>query len=224
MSKKDIPGGLPGPTVRVPVEFELQLVTSRCEDLERQLAVLDALLQRQTERASRLKDDRDALRAKLEQAREALQDALSRMRPDESGLQRFALASLAALDARELKPVDSTRPIWVFDEATGTMKIDAGKEAGMRHAVRWFADQMEQTMRHHDDSRGSLGWRGETLSYLGERLREEVEELKEACNHTLGPDYPESVQRVIRESVDVANFAMMIADVTRMRAEREAGG
>ena len=39
-----VPGGLPGPTVRAPLKFELDLVSARCEELERELAEAQAAL------------------------------------------------------------------------------------------------------------------------------------------------------------------------------------
>jgi NTP pyrophosphatase (non-canonical NTP hydrolase) len=52
------------------------------------------------------------------------------------------------------------------------------------------------------------GWIGELPSTLLRRLREEADELEIAFNargHTKGD--------ILREAADVANFAMMIADV-----------
>lgn len=77
----------------------------------------------------------------------------------------------------------------------------------LRPAVKWFAEQMELTLRANDH-KGPDGW--VFYEYTGEfidRLREETAELENAIG--LGKDVP----AVIGEAADVANFAMMIADV-----------
>lgn len=83
----------------------------------------------------------------------------------------------------------------------------------LRPTVQWFAEQMELELRKHDDYRGKKGWRSHrcTLAYLFGRLHEEVEELVDAYGK-------EGVADIrIAEAVDVANFAMMIADHSRSR-------
>jgi hypothetical protein len=97
-----------------------------------------------------------------------------------------------------------------------------------RQEIRWFADAMEMKLRENDHKGG--WWSvvdGEIHTcdpmWLLERLRQEVDELaKEVapepcgcralseCNHfAWGPDK----RRVVKEAADIANFAMMIADV-----------
>lgn len=50
------------------------------------------------------------------------------------------------------------------------------------------------------------GWQQETNGYLIRRLRQEVEELRDAIRDG------RSAHHIINEAADVANFAMMIAD------------
>ena len=73
----------------------------------------------------------------------------------------------------------------------------------LRESVRWFAGQMELKLRKHDDSRGSSGWKDCDNKYLLSRLFEEYLELVIAARDS---------GDIIPEAVDVANFAMMIAD------------
>lgn len=68
-----------------------------------------------------------------------------------------------------------------------------------RREVDWFADQMERVLQAHDD-KGH--WSNCPIEYLLRRLREEVAEL-------------EANPSDIDEAIDVANFAMMIADASR---------
>lgn len=91
---------------------------------------------------------------------------------------------------------------------------DAG--SGWRPEVRAFADLMEQTLRKNDH-KGT--WKGEARLWLLSRLREEVQELEEAISYAQSYDTSDRGARINpwgavgREAADVANFAMMIADV-----------
>lgn len=87
--------------------------------------------------------------------------------------------------------------------------------------VEWFAARMkaklgvrETTLSDGSPSgRKQLGWRDSTLWKLFKRLLDEEDELR----HTIpseGTFFPEST---IDEAVDVANFAMMIADWAAQR-------
>ena len=77
----------------------------------------------------------------------------------------------------------------------------------MRSEVYRFAVEMERNLQKHDNR---PGWKDESSDYLLERLREELEELQAAIDHT--DDGRET--RILKEAADVANFAMMIADIT----------
>lgn len=91
----------------------------------------------------------------------------------------------------------------------------------LRPEVSWFAQQMEQVLRANDHK---PGWKDWSRVEAFERLEDETEELRQA----LGVFRPkatleERMAIVIKEAVDVANFAMMIADITRMDRERKGG-
>jgi len=76
----------------------------------------------------------------------------------------------------------------------------------LRPCVAWFANQMERKLREHDDRDG---WRGKPVNWLMLRPREELAELQQAIGEH------RHLECVVDESTDVANFAMMIADVLR---------
>ncbi len=81
----------------------------------------------------------------------------------------------------------------------------------LRPAVQGFAERMEANLRRHDE-RGTSGWDDETIDFLKARLHEEVDELVIALH--MSKAYPGEYKRRARdEAADVANFAMMIADV-----------
>ena len=73
----------------------------------------------------------------------------------------------------------------------------------MRASVEIFARAMELTLQKHDTDKS--GWKDCNISWLISRLEEELIELKHAFDNC----DPESV---IAESIDVANFTMMIYD------------
>ena len=74
-----------------------------------------------------------------------------------------------------------------------------------------FAEAMEAKLRRHDNARGEHGWRDEHEDWLLDRLREETAELARAILTRVPDD--KWRRRVLHEAADVANFAMMIADV-----------
>lgn len=76
-----------------------------------------------------------------------------------------------------------------------------------REQVQWFAEEMEKVLRNNDHKGG---WDKYDDGYLVWMLRNNLAELTELI-------FQESkdVQKVIKEAVDVANFAMMIADNAR---------
>lgn len=74
--------------------------------------------------------------------------------------------------------------------------------AGLRPEVLAFAIAMERKLRTQDAASGQ-SWKDADIDYLLDRLADEVVELNGAVvdgAHVLG------------EAVDVANFAMMVAD------------
>ncbi len=88
----------------------------------------------------------------------------------------------------------------------------------VRYQVAAFALLMERELRANDHKGG---WDQEDTSWLLDRLREEVQELCDAdpnqARYPYGLDIiratKERALRVESEAADVANFAMMIADV-----------
>ena len=89
---------------------------------------------------------------------------------------------------------------------------------GWRPEVRAFADLMEAKLRENDHK---AGWKGEDASDLFPRIAEEADELWRAMvRHSKRLSWgdawvmeTDTVERIGREAADVANFAMMIADV-----------
>ena len=76
----------------------------------------------------------------------------------------------------------------------------------VRPEVSRFAGLMEAQLIKHDDK---LGWKNEYIKFLFDRLIEEANELFELLK---SPAVVDPV-RIGEEAADVANFAMMIADV-----------
>ena len=110
---------------------------------------------------------------------------------------------------------------------------DVNSAADLRPEVLAVALLMEQKLREHDDR---PGWRGDTPEALFRRLTEESQELREALvawreELTRVPDFghrgyrssnPEgAAETAMWEAVDVANIAMMIADVLTAREETD---
>lgn len=88
------------------------------------------------------------------------------------------------------------------------------KQLKRREPVNWFSRQMEERLRQNDHK---SGWQHDNWDALIRRLREETEELIDACRD-MGPN------SVVRECADIANFAMMIADNARQEMEHATGG
>ena len=76
----------------------------------------------------------------------------------------------------------------------------------VRPEVRAFADAMEERLAANDHK---PGWIGDSPHALLARLREEATELQVVLNSSATPGR----ETILREAADVANFAMMIADV-----------
>lgn len=86
------------------------------------------------------------------------------------------------------------------------VKLTDEKEIALDEVLTRFRTYMSMKLTQNLSKGGPEGWRYEKVSYLVERLEEEVKELK-----TLLLDNPTAYE-VIHEAADVANFAMMIAD------------
>jgi len=95
----------------------------------------------------------------------------------------------------------------------------------LRPEVARFAQLMERVLRDNDHKGG---WKDMEAADLLKRLRDETKELAQAiesqavrcgcrsadeCRHGL---FAAGSTDIVREAVDVANFAMMVADVFSM--------
>jgi hypothetical protein len=76
----------------------------------------------------------------------------------------------------------------------------------VREPVSWFARQMETRLKANDHKGG---WENDPVDYLLARIEQEATEVFHATGS------PGSLEKVIEEAADVANFAMMIADNMR---------
>jgi hypothetical protein len=93
------------------------------------------------------------------------------------------------------------------------------RKTGRRPEVEWFADLMEGVLRKNDHKRG---WQEMTHAKVIARLREETDELDGAFQawtmaRVAGGKAHDEARAFICEAVDVANFAMMLADNVRRR-------
>lgn len=70
----------------------------------------------------------------------------------------------------------------------------------MRKAVKWFANEMERKLSLHDDDKGSDGWLDEPVDYF-------IKQIKIRCKR-IAKCHGDGTSN----AVDIANFAMMIAD------------
>lgn len=80
----------------------------------------------------------------------------------------------------------------------------------VRSPVQRFALLMERALQANDHKGG---WDEESAEWLLSRLREEAEELAAVTPSAAHSNISCDAERVGREAADVANFAMMIADV-----------
>jgi len=104
-----------------------------------------------------------------------------------------------------------------------TLKKHKVTKVSVREEVQWFSGQMEGKLRVNDHKGG---WTDDKKcidpNWLLQRLREETDELEKRLNPRCGcreaccghSNYPIR-DLVISECADVANFAMMIADIAR---------
>ena len=88
----------------------------------------------------------------------------------------------------------------------------------LRPEVQAFAELMEQKLRENDHKGG---WKECNLTYLSDRIKDETRELFSLfqawhlakVGHMSAPTLPEVRRFIGREAADVANFALMIADI-----------
>lgn len=90
----------------------------------------------------------------------------------------------------------------------------------VRPEVKWFAEQMEKRLAEND---WQPGWKHADVFHLYEKLKHNTvhlylalrrftEEMRIDC---FGEDFYAERERVIKQATDVANFAMMLADIAR---------
>lgn len=90
-----------------------------------------------------------------------------------------------------------------------------------RAKVMKLAEAMEFKLAEKDDDEdyGDDGWISDNYEELFDRMEEEVAELKQAlkrwddANHDDSKTHKRLTRNVLSEAADVANFAVMIADV-----------
>ena len=94
-------------------------------------------------------------------------------------------------------------------------EIERLSREGIRQEVLVFARLMEKELRANDHKRG---WKNDSAVILAQRVREEADELWEAAKAYCWnyPNSPRACDREIiaEEAADVANMAMMVADVS----------
>lgn len=79
-----------------------------------------------------------------------------------------------------------------------------------RASVLWFAEQMELALRRNDHKGG---WGAMSQEVLVARCGDEVVELRQCWDGLTGKQVRGSSD-IIAEAADVANFAMMVADLS----------
>ena len=85
-----------------------------------------------------------------------------------------------------------------------------------REAVSWFSTRMLRKLKLNEDK---PGWHSDTQVSLLNRIFEEAQELREALL-AYPRDSLEYFEETINEAADVANFAMMVADIARSKSEK----
>lgn len=90
----------------------------------------------------------------------------------------------------------------------------------IRQEILWFAKQMEEKLKANDHK---PGWKDDSFDVLLERLKEECLELRSTVYFGLEKGLCNESE-VVKEAVDVANFAMMIADNAANRLRNDAKG
>jgi NTP pyrophosphatase (non-canonical NTP hydrolase) len=83
----------------------------------------------------------------------------------------------------------------------------------LRPELAWFAEEMEKQLKANDHKGG---WQDCDICWLFRRMIEEAEELKrEISNSKKYRTFPVYKERIVKEAADVANYAMMIADIAK---------
>ncbi len=91
-----------------------------------------------------------------------------------------------------------------------------------RGSVKWFAEEMERELRNNDHK---SGWENSNPRDLIPRIEGETRELVLLAHDLkLGTARekisPEQKKKLISECADIANFAMMVADIIEHGVEK----
>lgn len=92
-------------------------------------------------------------------------------------------------------------------------EIERLKAAEPREEVKWFAEEMEKVLQANDHKGG---WDKCDDGYLAWMLRDNLGKLCEAAYQE-----PKNLQEISKSAVDIANYAMMIADNVRKIGGKE---
>lgn len=94
------------------------------------------------------------------------------------------------------------------DKIIESLQKDNERWNSLRPEVQWFAEQMGSRLKKNDHK---SGWKDTGTIHLLNSLRQETNELEGVVY------FNEGEIDIISEAADVANFAMMIADVSRIQ-------
>lgn len=80
----------------------------------------------------------------------------------------------------------------------------------IRSEVKWFAEHMESKLQENEHK---TGWEDSTVDFLSVQMQRNLKELNEMFEE-LPSNYSVFSANVIRQCSDIANYAMMIADIS----------
>ncbi|MBZ6022463.1 hypothetical protein LA440_04650 [Bacillus cereus] len=80
----------------------------------------------------------------------------------------------------------------------------------IRSEVKWFAEHMESKLQENEHK---TGWTDCTVDFLSSQIRKNLNEL-DSMFQELPSNYSVFSANVIRQCSDMANYAMMIADIS----------
>ncbi|OFC94614.1 hypothetical protein BTGOE4_10040 [Bacillus thuringiensis] len=80
----------------------------------------------------------------------------------------------------------------------------------IRSEVKWFAEHMESKLKENEHK---TGWTDCTVDFLSSQIRKNLNEL-DSMFQELPSNYSVFSANVIRQCSDMANYAMMIADIS----------
>ncbi|MHA4207352.1 hypothetical protein [Bacillus cereus] len=80
----------------------------------------------------------------------------------------------------------------------------------IRSEVKWFAEHMESKLQENEHK---TGWTDCTVDFLSSQIRKNLNEL-DSMFQELPSNYSVFSANVIKQCSDMANYAMMIADIS----------